>query len=151
MDGRVVCRVMIFSYRELEHRCELIDKAIYNTAVRSAFKNTMESYKEVERLIQEKIAYINVKVIIDQALHKVGKVYEIEQHHIAGVSVEKLAEQLKSNTNTIEHRLCRKREKLYRHILNVYSGEQLLDIICSSHWLMNRYKRELNRSPSNGR
>lgn len=146
---KAICRVMIYSYRGLENRCDTIDKALYNTAVRSAFKDTWETYKEMERLTREKVAYINVKVVIDQALIALKRKYEIEQYHIHGVSREQLAERLNTNLNTIDKRLARERAKLYEAILNRYSGEELLSIICDSEWLMNSYKREANQEPLN--
>ena len=149
MDGRVICRAMIYSYRELEQRCKRIDIIIYNTAIHSAFKNTMETYKEIERLTREKIAYINVKVIIDQALVLLKGKYEFEQHHIKGESVEQIATTLNVKWHTVETRLIRQRAKLYENILKRYSGEELLDIICDSGWLMSLYKRELRQKPRN--
>ena len=149
MDDKVVCKVMLNSYRGLEYRCGQIDKAIYNTAIRSAFKNTMKTYKEIEQLTAEKIAYINAKVIIDKALSKLTKKYEIVQHHIQGASIGDIATALGETENTIERRAYRQREKLYDEILKEYSGEELLDIICDSAWLMNRYKREVNQSDKN--
>lgn len=149
MDGRVICRVMIYAYRELESRCAGIDKVIYNTAIHSAFKNTMETYNEIERLTREKIAYINVKVIIDQALASTKNKYELMLHHIDGVSIVDIAEQLGASDTAIDRRVLRQRAKLYDTILNIYSGEELLDIIGDSGWLMHRYKQELKRTPQN--
>jgi predicted DNA-binding protein YlxM (UPF0122 family) len=145
MDSRIICRVMLYAYIELEDRCEIVDKQLYNTAVRSAFNDTMETCKEMERLTGEKIAYINTKVIIDNALITLKSKYEIEQHHIKGKSVDDIAEQLNVPSTVVIGRLRRQRERLYKAILNVYSGRELLDIICVSEWLMNRYKREATK------
>lgn len=149
MDGRVICKVMLCSYRGLESKCDRIDKDIYNTAVHSAFKNTVETYKDIEQLTREKIAYINVKVIIDQALANLNRTYEIVQHHIKGVSIAQIATTLGATDNTIERRAYRQRVKLYDEILKEYSAEELLDIICDSGWLWGRYKKELKESHKN--
>ena len=137
---------MINSYRELENKCKQADKAIYNTAVRSAFKNTMEAYKEIERLTREKIAYINTKVIVDQALATLKRGYELEQNIIKGVKIEQLAIALNVNEQAIKARIRYQKEKLCEAILNIYSGKELIDIICDSEWLMNRYKREIKKT-----
>ena len=141
---KAVCRVMIYSYKELEDRCEAVDKAIYNTAIHSAFKNTIETYKDIERLTREKIAYINVKVIIDQAIATLKRKYELEQHHIKGITIEQIAITLNIKSHTIQRRVELQREKLYEAILNTHSGEKLLDVICDSQWLMNRYRKAIN-------
>ena len=146
MDGRIVCRVMLNSYSKLEDKCRVIDMHIYNTAIHSAFKNTHDTLKEIERLSCEKVSYINTKVIIDQAMARLRRVYEIEQHHIKGISIKQIATTLGASENTIEHRAYRQREKLYAEILERYSGEQLLDVICDSGWLMSMYKRAVKQS-----
>lgn len=143
MDGRIVCRVMLYSYAALVEKCEVIDKHIYNTAVRSAFKNTVETYKEIERLTSEKIAYINVKVIIDQAMGALKRAYELEQHHLKGKTIEQIATALNTKDKTVARRIDRQRAKLYEVMLNHHSAEDLLDIIYDSEWLMNKYKREI--------
>ena len=142
---KAICSVMIYSYKGLEKRCDLIDKNIYNTAVRSAFRNTVEVYKEIEQLTREKIAYINVKVIIDQSLATLKCRYEITQHHIKGEGIEQIATTLNVKRKIIDKRLQRQRTKLYEAILNTYSAEELLNIIYDSDWLMNRYKSELKQ------
>ena len=149
MEAKLVCKVMLFSYRELEKRCDLIDRAIYTTAIRSAFRDTWEAYKEIEQLTREKVAYINTKVVIDQALATVKKKYELEQYHINGISIEKLAEEFNVNRNIIEHRLCRQREKLYKAMLNIYSGGELLNIICDSGRLKDKYKQAVKCAYNN--
>ncbi len=119
---------------------------IYNTAIHSAFKNTTDTLKEIECLHFEKVAYINTKVIIDQAMAKLHRAYEIEQHHIKGMSIKQIATTLGVSEIAIECRAYRQREKLYAEILRQYSGEQLLDMICDSSWLMRMYKREVKKT-----
>lgn len=149
MDDKIVCKVMWYSYKGLEDRCELLDKDIRNTAIRSAFKNTMEVVGEIERLTAEKIAYINVKVIIDEALRSLNRRYEIVQHDIKGKTLEQITTELNAKKNTIDSRLTRQRVKLYEAILERYSGEELLNIICDSPWLMNKYRKELKQTAQN--
>ena len=143
MDGKAVCRVMLYSYQKLEGKCRVIDMHIKTKAIHSAFRNTMATYKEIEQLTSEKIAYINTKVIIDQALATLYRKYELEQHHLKGVSIEQLASEIKLAENTILSRAQRQRDALYEAILRIYTAEELLDIICDSEWLMSMYKREL--------
>lgn len=145
MNDYTVCRVMLQSYNALEKKCEVIDKLIYNTAIHSAFKNTVETYKEIELLTREKIVYINTRVIIDQALAKLNRTYEIVQHNIKGVSIGQIATTLGTTNGAIERRVYRQSVKLYDEMLKEYSAEQLLDIICDSGWLMSRYKKAVNQ------
>lgn len=149
---KAICRVMLYSYPMLEHKCEEIDKDIYNTAIRSAFKNTMATYKDIERLTNEKIAYINVKVIIEHGISLLTSNYEIKQHHLKGVSLTDLAQALGASEIAVRDRIRRQRARLYERVLSVYKTEELLDILCNSNWLMSRYKRELKqiRSESAG-
>lgn len=146
---KAICAVMLYSYPMLEDKCEMIDKDIYHTAIYSAFKNTMETYKEIEQLTNEKIAYINVKVIVEQGISNLGRSYEIVQHHLKGVRVLELTQRLGVAERTIRGRLARQRAKLYEEILKIYKAEDLLDIISSSQWLMYRYRRELKQSNKN--
>lgn len=143
MNERAICEVMLYSYKDLEKKCRVIDMWIYNKAIYSAFSDTKEVLKDVEMLINEKIAYINTKVIIDKAIRNLNRSYELEQFHFKGWDSYKIADTINEKHGTIMSRLWRQREKLYDEILNLYSGEQLLDIICDSSWLMNRYKRAL--------
>jgi hypothetical protein len=146
MDGRAVCKVMLYSYIQLEHRCELTDRAIYNMAIRSAYKNTFEVCADIEKQIEEKISYINTKVIIDKGIAKLNGKYELVQHHINGVSIDELMEKLGKSRTSIDNKLRYQRNKLYDAILNHYTAEELLSVICGSSWLMNRYKKALKEA-----
>ena len=145
-----VCEVMLYAYMQLEHRCEIIDKDIYRTAVHSAFKDTMGVVKDIERLTAEKIAYINVKVIIEKATARLKHSYELKQHHFNGLKIEQIATTLGGNIKTIACRIRRQREKLYKEILKEYSAEELLNIISDSQWLMRRYRSALNGAKMGG-
>ena len=149
MDSRIICSVMLYSYNGLESKCELIDKDLFNTAVRSAFRNTMEAVAEIEQLTAEKIACINTKVVIDQALSSLKRAYELEQHDIKGLTAEQIATALNEKEGTIKARISYQRIKLYEAIQDRYSGEELLNIICDSKWLMSRYRRELKHATKN--
>ena len=146
MDDKVICRVMFYSYTMLEDKCECIDKDIYCMAVHSAFKNTMATYQAIERLTNEKIAYINVKVIIDKGIRNLKRNYELVQHHFNGVTIDELAQRLGTTVRAMTARVKRQREKLYEEILKEHKAEELIDILYQSYWLMHRYKRELKRT-----
>lgn len=146
MDGRAICRVMLNSYSALEDKCRVIDKHIYITAVHSAFRNTMDTCRDIEQMTKEKIAYINTKVIIDQALEKLNNKYELVQHVIKGIKEEQLATTLNTSKYMIRWKVAYQRDKLYEAMLRAYSAEELLDIIYDSEWLMKKYKREAELS-----
>ena len=145
MNAKTVCSVMLFSYNALEKRCKAIDKAIYSTALHSARKNTLEVCMEIERLTNEKIAYINTKIAVEKALATLNRTYEIEHHHFKGESIEQIASTLNEKWVTIERRLSRQRARLYEVMQRYNSAEELFDIISGSEWLMSRYKRELRQ------
>ena len=146
MNAKLICSVMLFNYNALEKRCEWIDKTIFNTAVHSARKDTWEVCKRIEQLTQEKIAYINTKVVVDNALATLNRTYELEHHHFNGGSIEEIANALNEKWKTIEQRACRQREKLYQAIESSYTAEELLEMISGSAWLMHKYKEAVKRA-----
>ena len=143
--SRAICEVMLYAYIQLEHRCERIDNDIYRIAVKSAFNNTMEVVKEIEQLTAEKIAYINVKVIIDRATDRLKQSYELKQYHCNGIKIQEIATTVGMKEKSICTRLVRQRAKLYDEILKEYSTEELLNIIGDSQWLMRRYKQAIKQ------
>ena len=141
-----ICEVMLYAYNQLEHRCEGIDRDIKRTAVKSALRDTMETVNDIDRLIAEKIAYINVKVIIDKAMGSLKHSYELKQYHFNGAKIEQIATTLGETTNAINRRLQRQRAKLYEAMLKDHRAEELLNIIGDSQWLMRRYVKAVNKN-----
>lgn len=136
--GKAICEALMYRYKDLEARCERIDHDIKVKARGSRNKDIFEVYDEIMRLTNEKIACINAKVIIDDALDRMLCTTEIR------AQLNKEDDDIGQGSERTE----RKKQKLAQVILDKYGVPKLLDFICDSQWLMNevgRRKRRLDR------
>lgn len=136
--GKAICEALMYRYKDLEARCERIDHDIKVKARGSRNKDIYEVYDEIMRLTNEKIACINAKVIIDDALDRMLCTTEIR------AQLNKEDDDIGQGSERTE----RKKQKLAQVILDKYGVPKLLDLICDSQWLMNevgRRKRRLDR------
>lgn len=143
MDGKAICEVMIYSYAEFEKLCDLCDKIVYKKATKSMGQDAHKVYDVIRRYMNEKIAYCNSKVIIDDALNEMKRTDELKAFHFEGLSGEKIAERYGIEPMQAIARVQVQRKYLIEHILKKYSAEKLLDIICDSGILMSRYRKRI--------
>ena len=146
MNGEVICEVMLYAYKELEVRCCIVEDKILRVAVSSM---TMDTYQAVEKLFalnNEKIAYINIKVIIEEALQQMRNKSVLVAHYIHGKSYGEIARKLNVTERDIELVIARQRLKVLRIILKRYSIETLFNIISDSKWLRHKYSQLINKT-----
>lgn len=143
MDSRIICEVMLYAYKELEDKCKKIDYKVLRVALGSRSNDVFESADRIYKLTDEKIAYCNTKVILDEAFKQMKRCDEIKAFHIQGLQCKDIAEQYNINVNLVCKRLVRQREKLYQTIIENNKAEDLQAIISDSGWLAGRYNATL--------
>lgn len=143
MDGKAICEAMLYTYAELESLCNLCDKVIYKKAVHSAGQDAHKVYAVIQKYMNEKIAYCNTKVIIDEALNELKRADELKAFHFEGLSLNEIADRYGIDATLSASRVTNQRQHLCRHILKKYSAEKLLDVICDSSILMSKYRKRL--------
>lgn len=157
MNEKIVCEVMLYAYKALEDRCEKLDDKVLRVALGSMNRGVFESTNEILKLTDEKITYCNIKVIIDEALNKIGRNDEVKAYHIDGEYYKDIIAREEISEKTYFRRLKKQRAKLYKAITDKYDGEYLAGLIRESKWLMEQYHKiieyetqGLNRHRSGG-
>lgn len=140
MDGQAICEVMLNAYKDLEEKCKGIDYKILKEAQRSMRADIYDTFDRVANLINEKIAYCNVKVIIDEAIEKIGDNQYIKGVYILNKTITETAEAHCIKTVEAFALYEKQKKAVYRAILDAYSTEKLFDIISDSKWLVGRYR-----------
>jgi hypothetical protein len=144
MNDKVICEVLLYGYKELERRCEVIDIQVLRIALASRNNDVYESAERIFKLTDEKICYCNAKVIIDEAVKKMKKCDELKAFHIQGLQSKEIAEQEGILVATVLKRLQRQRDKLYQIIIDSNQSKDLQAIINTSRWLTSRYNTIIN-------
>ncbi len=139
MNENIVCEVMLYAYKDLEKRCENLDCKVERVALASMNKDVYQSIETICKLTDEKITYCNIKVIIDEALNKIGKNAELKALHIDGEHYKDIIQREAINERTFYRRLKRQRELLCKAILKQYAVDYLVALIRESKWLMKQY------------
>lgn len=140
MDGKAICEVMLYSYKDLEEKCNGVEYRILKQAQRSRRADIYETFDKLVLLINEKIAYCNVKVIIDEAVEKIGDSRVVKGHYISGRSLKAIAEEYCLTTDEMSEMFFKQKKAVTRAILDAYSTDKLFEIISDSKWLLNQYK-----------
>ncbi len=140
MDGNIICKTMLYAYKDLERKCKRVDNELLRVGVNSYSRHILEAFDKMANLIQEKRAYCNVKVIIDEAIKETQNIEELKNYHILGISIKDIAIRFDIKENTIIKRLIRQEKKLFEAILKKYEDIKLFKIIADSKWLMNKYR-----------
>lgn len=139
MNEKVICEVMLYAYKDLEAHCKKIDEKALRVALASMNRDVHESADEIIRLTDEKIAYCNTKVIIDEALKGIGRHAELKAFYIDGVDYKDIIQREAITERGFFHRLRKQKEKLYQYILDNHKGQDLLAMISDSKWLSGEY------------
>ena len=140
MDHKIICKTMLYSYKDLEEQCKSVDNLILRQAIASKNRSTEEAFERIMDLTNEKIAYCNIKVIIDEAVAEMKNNAELKSYYILGWSIKKIEEQFNLLRQTLEWRLTKQREELYKIILSKHNGPELIEIMSDSWFLMKKYK-----------
>ena len=151
MNEKVVCEVMLYSYKELEERCKKLDDRVLSVALRSINKDVYESVEMICELTDEKIAYCNIKVIIDEALNKIGRNDEVKAYHIDGELCKDIIAREKISERAYFHRIKRQRAKLYEAITDKNDSEYLAGLIRASRWLLSEYNKAFKADKNGGK
>lgn len=146
MNGEVICEVMLCAYKDLEVRCAVVEDKILRVAVSSMTMNTYQAVEKLFALNNEKIAYCNTKVIIDEALQQMRNKSVLVAHYIHGKTCGEIAKKLNVTERDIELVITRQRQKVLRNILKRYSIETLFSIISDSKWLRHKYSQFINKA-----
>jgi hypothetical protein len=139
MNDRAICEVMLYAYKDLERMCDTVEAQVWRVALGSINNNVYDTAEKIIRLNNEKIAYCNIKVIIDEALKQMKRCDEIKAYHIDGLYYKDVIKQEAYTERTYWRRLQRQREKLYQIIIDSNKAEDLQAIISDSRWLTGRY------------
>lgn len=138
MKRKVVCKTLLYEYRNLERYCEIVDSKLWRCGRTSMNKNVYEAVDSLIKLNNEKIAYCNIKVIIDEATSDKA---ELKAIYIDGQDFATLEAVTGLSQRTIFRKLAKQKERLYSYLINKYGFEYLFDLISDSKILLNKYKR----------
>ena len=140
MNGEAITETLLIAYKDLERYCDLVEHKVNKCIARSMFGDIYEAFDTMVKLTNEKIAYCNCKVIIDEAL-KGMTATELKLRYIKGLTIEQTAEATGQNERTICRKVRSQKERLMLRILNEYKQEFLLQMIQDSPNLKRIYKR----------
>lgn len=138
MDGQTICEVMLHSYKDLEERCNGLEYKTRRLCERSMHAGIHDTFTKAVSLINEKIAYCNVKVIIDKAVGKIGDSKALQDYYFKGRDVKSIARDYGLTAPKAVELIEKQRQCVFKAILTAYSTEKLLDIISDSRWLCNQ-------------
>lgn len=158
MNEKIVCEVLLRSYKDLEALCEIADQKILSWAL----KQNADMFQTIERMnkcINEKIAYYNIKVLIDEAIKNIGHCEELKYNFLKGISSTKLENiielktyeykgqvcEYKNKRNAFVNRIRTQKKNLFNYILRTNNHEKLFNLIKDSGTLMHRYNTILKR------
>lgn len=145
MNEKVVCEVMLYAYKELEERCKKLDDKVVRVALASRSNDVYESAERIYKLTDEKISYCNIKVIIDEALNKIGRNDEVKAYHIDGEYYKDIIAREEISERCYMSRLQRQRAKIYKVITEKYDSEYLAELIRASGWLLSQYNKAIDK------
>jgi methylphosphotriester-DNA--protein-cysteine methyltransferase len=149
MDGQTICEVMLYSYKDLEEKCNGLEYKIRRLCERSMHAGIHDTFSKAVTLINEKIAYCNVKVIIDEAVEKIGDSKALKEYYFKNRDIKAIAYAQSLKVAQAVELIEKQEQAVYKAILKAYSTERLLDIISDSRWLCNKcVARERERNGS---
>lgn len=144
MNEKIVCEVMLFAYKDLEKQCEKVEAQALRFALGSRNRDVFESVETLLKLTDEKIAYCNIKVIIDEALKSIGRNVELIDYYINGLDYKAIIEREKIYERMFFRRIKRQKELLCKAILKQYDVDYLFAMIRESEWLTKQYQTTLD-------
>ena len=141
MESKVVCKTMLYEYRNLEKYCDNVDGQLWRCGMKSRNINVYEAVDRLVKLNNEKIAYCNIKVIIDEAFEALPEKYELKAYYIDGVEFAKLEAETGIQAKSLFRRLEKQRNALCLNILSRYDFDYLFGLISDSRILLSRYRQ----------
>ena len=140
MNEKIICEVMFNAYKDLERLCNKAEERAWRVALGSINNDVLTVAEKIIRLNNEKIAYCNIKVIIDEAVKNIGKSAELKAYYIDGLTLEVIAEREDIATSTLHGKVERQLKKACEYITSNYDGDFLAGLIMDSKWLMVKYR-----------
>ena len=144
MDKEYICEAMLLAYKYYEDECKRLDEKVLRSAIGSRNKVTDKAIDEVVLLNNEKIAIINAKVIIDEALEELEHKQWLRAYYIDCTLSDTL-----SARETTQRKVSVQREWLTKIIFERHSVQELYQLICDSKLLSRRYKQCRGKNESN--
>lgn len=139
MDGNIICKTLLYAYKDLEWKSKMVDKELLKVAVRSASRPIYEAFDKCANLLMEKQAYCNIKVIIDEAIKETNGVEELKYRYVDGLKLCEIAEKVNYSIQCVETRSISQCDKLFETMLNKYGSRKMLEQIAKSRWLKYKY------------
>lgn len=149
MDQKIICKVMLYSYKYLIKKCEAVDEEIMKCGLVSFHTGIYSSFDKIVKLMNEKIAYCNIKVMVDKTLAEMKNKEAIEKYHILGISLKDLVNDFNSERTMFRH-LEKQREEFCKRLLAKNDEKKLVEIISDSKWLIYLYNEILKLKKQKG-
>lgn len=146
MDKEYLCEAMLLGYKYFEDECERLDQKVLRSALASRTKVTYKALDEIIRLNNEKIAIINAKVIIDEALEELEHSQWLRAYYI-----DCTLSDTESAKATTQNKVRLQREWLTKIIFKRHSTQEVYQIVADSEMLLRKFKqcRGKNESDKN--
>lgn len=152
MDGKKICEVLLKSYKDLETLAEICDTKMLSWALKQN-TNIFKTIEYMNNIYIEKIAYCNLKVIIDEAILRIGHCEELKYVYFQGVKYNELENiiemttytlngkvfEYRNKTNAFINRVRTQRKNFYNYLTRRYDFEKIFNIMKDSKTLMHRY------------
>ena len=146
MESKVVCEVLLNSYKHLEKLCKRCDEAVLTLATNSYNNDIFEVFDMIAKFSNQKNVYCNIKLVIDKAISKLKKNTELKYRYILGLRNIEIQKMLGLTQPVVTKRINSQKEKLFEYLQNKYTEEQLFDFIKDSIPLMEQYRRLCNEN-----
>lgn len=137
----IMCETLLNSYMDLEALCDKVDERMLRYGLYSANFHTdiFNVFDKMTGLINEKIAYCNIKVLIEEACAEITSSTELQHKYLLGYKNEDIIKKFGLNIRTFFRKMQRQKEKVFFVMKNRQSKKQLFDLISSSTALTKRF------------
>lgn len=152
----IMCETLLTSYRDLEALSDKVDGRMLRYGLYSANLDTdfFNVFDKMTGLINEKSAYCNIKVLIEEACAEITSSTELQHKYLLGYKNEDIIKKFGLSARTFFRKVQRQKEKVFFVMKNRQSRTQLFDLISSSKALTKRFdlliEQELEREKELG-
>lgn len=126
-----ITKTLLSAYKDLEEQCKILDGLMTACAVKSANRDIYKTADKLFAYRNEKIALINVKVIVDQTLEKMTRKASLVDKYITHEAFP-----CRHSMETAEKQL----EEFNTLLFQEYTPAKLFDIISDSKFIMKIYR-----------
>lgn len=126
----IMCETLLISYKDLERMCKRVDAFILNYGNQLA--SIFNVFDKMTDLINEKIAYCNIKVLIEEAFAVTEKNIELQYKYLLGYKNEDIIKKFELSERTFFRKIKKQKEQIFCEIKKRHSNKQLFDLISSS-------------------